>query len=155
MHDIATTRQAAKTLEPIAGRAAFLLFACGIVVSGLLAIPAFASSAAYGFAEAWRFRASMNAPLARAPLFYAVIGACLAVGVALCFSPINPIKALYWSAVLNGVAAVPMLAMVMRLASRRDVVGRLTNGIVLNTLGWSATALMAVAVGVMVFDLVS
>lgn len=155
VHDIATTRQAAKTLEPIAGRAAFLLFACGIVVSGLLAIPAFASSAAYGFAEAWRFRASMNAPLARAPLFYAVIGACLAVGVALCFSPINPIKALYWSAVLNGVAAVPMLAMVMRLASRRDVVGRLTNGIVLNMLGWSATALMAVAVGVMVFDLVS
>ncbi|MET5021015.1 hypothetical protein AAHH78_39750, partial [Burkholderia pseudomallei] len=62
---------------------------------------------------------------------------------------------LYWSAVLNGVAAVPMLAMVRRLASRRDVVGRLTNGIVLNTLGWCATALMAVAVGVMVFDLVS
>lgn len=152
-HDIGTTAQAADALRPIAGNAASVVFALGIVGCGLLAVPAFAGSAAYGCAEAWRFREGLSQPVRRAPAFYAVLGLCIALGVAICFSPINPVRALYWSAVLNGVAAVPMLVMVMRLSGRPDVVGRLRNGRVLRALGWLAVVLMAAAVGVMCVDL--
>jgi NRAMP (natural resistance-associated macrophage protein)-like metal ion transporter len=150
---IATTAQAAEALRPIAGPAASLLFALGIVGSGLLAIPSFAGSAAYGCAEAWRFRKGLDQPVGRAPAFYAVLALCIVLGVAICFSPIDPIKALYWSAVLNSVAAVPMLVMVMLLSSRRDVARPLRNGMLLNLGGWAAVVLMAIAVSVMFADM--
>ncbi|MDR9051885.1 NRAMP family divalent metal transporter [Burkholderia multivorans] len=154
-HDIASTAQAAEALRPIAGEAAFLVFAFGIVGCGLLAIPAFAGSAAYGCAEAWRFREGLNEPVRRAPAFYTVLTLCVVVGIAICFSPIDPIRALYWSAVLNGVAAVPMLVMVMLLSARRGVDGRPGTGIVSKCFGWLAVALMAVAVVTMVVDMVA
>lgn len=154
-HDIGTTAQAAEALRPIAGEAAFLVFAFGIVGCGLLAIPAFAGSAAYGCAEAWRFREGLNEPVRRAPAFYAVLALCVIVGIAICVSPIDPIKALYWSAVLNGIAAVPMLVLVMLLSHRRETAGQPGSGIVSKTFGWLAVALMAASVVTMVVDLLT
>ncbi|WP_321923075.1 Nramp family divalent metal transporter [Burkholderia sp. BCC1998] len=154
-HDIGSTAQAAEALRPIAGEAAFVVFAFGIVGCGLLAIPAFAGSAAYGCAEAWRFREGLNEPVRRAPAFYAVLAGCVIVGIAICFSPVDPIKALYWSAVLNGVAAVPMLVLVMLLSQRRDAAGQPGSGIASKVFGWLAVALMAASVVVMAADMLN
>lgn len=154
-HDIGSTAQAAEALRPIAGEAAFLVFAFGIVGCGLLAIPAFAGSAAYGCAEAWRFREGLNEPVQRAPAFYTVLALCVIVGIAICFSPIDPIRALYWSAVLNGVAAVPMLVLVMLLARKRDAAGRPGSGPVSRLFGWLAVALMAASVVTMIVDMLT
>ncbi|WP_322085326.1 divalent metal cation transporter [Burkholderia sp. BCC1999] len=154
-HDIGTTAQAAEALRPIAGEAAFVVFAFGIVGCGLLAIPAFAGSAAYGCAEAWRFREGLNEPVRRAPAFYAVLALCVIVGIAICIGPIDPIKALYWSAVLNGAAAVPMLVLVMLLARRREAAGQPGSGTVSMVFGWLAVALMAASVVTMVVDLLT
>ncbi|ABK13194.1 divalent metal cation transporter [Burkholderia orbicola] len=154
-HDIGSTAQAAEALRPIAGEAAFLVFAFGIVGCGLLAIPAFAGSAAYGCAEAWRFREGLNEPVRRAPAFYTVLALCVIVGIAICFSPIDPIRALYWSAVLNGVAAVPMLVLVMLLSQQRDAAGQPGSGPVSKVFGWLAVALMAVSVTTMIVDVLT
>ncbi|MDN7559766.1 NRAMP family divalent metal transporter [Burkholderia orbicola] len=154
-HDIGSTAQAAEALRPIAGEAAFLVFAFGIVGCGLLAIPAFAGSAAYGCAEAWRFREGLNEPVRRAPAFYTVLALCVIVGIAICFSPIDPIRALYWSAVLNGVAAVPMLVLVMLLSQQRDAAGQPGSGPVSKVFGWLAVALMAVSVVTMIVDVLT
>jgi NRAMP (natural resistance-associated macrophage protein)-like metal ion transporter len=154
-HDIGSTAQAADALRPIAGEAAFVVFAFGIVGCGLLAIPAFAGSAAYGCAEAWRFREGLNEPVRRAPAFYTVLALCVIVGIAICFSPIDPIRALYWSAVLNGVAAVPMLVLVMLLSQKRDAAGQPSSGPVSKVFGWLAVALMAVSVATMIVDVLT
>ncbi|WP_343727757.1 divalent metal cation transporter [Burkholderia seminalis] len=154
-HDIGTTAQAAEALRPIAGEAAFVVFAFGIVGCGLLAIPAFAGSAAYGCAEAWRFREGLNEPVRRAPAFYAVLVLCVIVGIAICVGPIDPIRALYWSAVLNGVAAVPMLVLVMLLARQRDAAGQTGSGPAAQAFGWLAVALMAAAVATMIVGLLT
>ncbi|KVL28583.1 NRAMP family divalent metal transporter [Burkholderia sp. MSMB1835] len=154
-HDIGSTAQAAEALRPIAGEAAFLVFAFGIVGCGLLAIPAFAGSAAYGCAEAWRFREGLNEPVRRAPAFYTVLALCVIVGIAICFSPIDPIRALYWSAVLNGVAAVPMLVLVMLLSGKRDAAGQPGSGPVSKLFGWVAVALMAASVVTMLVDVLT
>ncbi|MBR7920482.1 Nramp family divalent metal transporter [Burkholderia vietnamiensis] len=154
-HDIGSTAQAAEALRPIAGEAAFVVFAFGIVGCGLLAIPAFAGSAAYGCAEAWQFREGLNEPVHRAPAFYGVLALCVLVGIAICFGPVNPIKALYWSAVLNGIAAVPMLVLVMLLAQRRGAAGQPGSGVASKVLGWLAVALMAASVVVMVVDMLA
>ncbi|WP_175682210.1 NRAMP family divalent metal transporter [Burkholderia cenocepacia] len=154
-HDIGSTAQAAEALRPIAGEAAFVVFAFGIVGCGLLAIPAFAGSAAYGCAEAWRFREGLNEPVRRAPAFYTVLALCVIVGIAICFSPIDPIRALYWSAVLNGVAAVPMLVLVMLLSQQRDAAGQPGSGPVSKVFGWLAVALMAVSVVTMIVDVLT
>ena len=130
------------------------MFAFGIVGCGLLAIPAFAGSAAYGCAEAWRFREGLNEPVRRAPAFYAVLALCVIIGIVICVS-IDPIKALYWSAVLNGIAAVPMLVLVMLLTHRREAAGQPGSGIVSKTFGWLAVALMAASVVTMVVDLLT
>ncbi|KWO35569.1 hypothetical protein WT97_30975 [Burkholderia sp. MSMB1459WGS] len=154
-HDIGSTAQAAEALRPIAGEAAFLVFAFGIVGCGLLAIPAFAGSAAYGCAEAWRFHEGLNEPVRRAPAFYTVLALCVIVGIAICFSPIDPIRALYWSAVLNGVAAVPMLVLVMLLSGKRDAAGQPGSGPVSKLFGWVAVALMAASVVTMLVDMLT
>ncbi|RQV01551.1 divalent metal cation transporter [Burkholderia cenocepacia] len=154
-HDIGSTAQAAEALRPIAGEAAFVVFAFGIVGCGLLAIPAFAGSAAYGCAEAWRFREGLNEPVRRAPAFYTVLALCVIVGIAICFSPIDSIRALYWSAVLNGVAAVPMLVLVMLLSQKRDAAGQPGSGPVSKVFGWLAVALMAVSVATMIVDVLT
>ncbi len=143
--DIETSAQAAEALRPIAGNFAFAIFALGIVGTGLLAVPVLAGSAAYGLGEAFRWRVGLARQPGRAKAFYGAIAAATLVGAALNFTPLDPIKALFWSAVINGVAAVPIMAIIMLMACRRDVMGRFVLGGWLKALGWLATAAMAVA----------
>ena len=146
--DIQTSSQAAEALRPIAGEFAFAIFALGIIGTGLLAVPVLAGSVGYAVGEAFRWRVGLAQLPGRAPAFYATIAAATLVGAALNFTPLDPIKALFWSAVLNGVAAVPIMVMIMLMGSHDAVMGPFTLKPLLRTLGWVATAVMgAAAVG--------
>jgi NRAMP (natural resistance-associated macrophage protein)-like metal ion transporter len=144
--DIRTSAQAAQALRPVAGQFAFLLFTMGIVGTGLLAIPVLAGSAAYAMAGAFRWKSSLEYPPSAAPHFYGIIVIATLAGVTLIFTPVDPIKALYWSAVINGVISVPIMAVLMLMAARADIMGRLVVGRRLKHTGWLCTAVMAVAV---------
>jgi len=143
--NIETSADAAKALRPIAGDFAFAVFALGIVGTGLLAVPVLAGSAAYALGEALGWRVGLGELPRRAPAFYWAIAAGILIGALLNFSPLDPIKALFWSAVVNGVAAVPIMAMIMLMASRRKVMGQFALKPWLKALGWIATAVMAAA----------
>ena len=143
--NIETSSQAAEALRPIAGPFAFTVFALGIIGTGLLAVPVLAGSAAYAVGEALRWPVGLARRPARAPAFYATIAAATLVGAALNFTPLDPIKALFWSAVINGVAAVPLMVMIMLMASRTRVMGEFTLRPLLASLGWLSTAAMALA----------
>jgi Mn2+/Fe2+ NRAMP family transporter len=144
--DIASSAQAASALRPLAGDFAFLLFSLGIIGTGLLAIPVLAGSAAYAVAGTFSWQNSLEAAPTAARKFYAIIAAATLAGVVMSFLPIDPIKTLYWAAVINGVIAVPVMAVMMVLAGRRRVMGDLAIALPLKTLGWLCTALMALAV---------
>jgi NRAMP (natural resistance-associated macrophage protein)-like metal ion transporter len=143
--NIQTSAQAAEALKPVAGPATFVIFALGIVGTGLLAVPVLAGSAAYALGEAFGWHVGLARKPKRARAFYATIAVATVVGAALNFTPIDPIKALFWSAVINGVVAVPVMVLMMLLASRPQIMGRfvLTRG--LKAVGWAATLVMAVA----------
>jgi NRAMP (natural resistance-associated macrophage protein)-like metal ion transporter len=143
--DIQTSSQAAEALRPIAGDFAFTIFALGIVGTGLLAVPVLAGSAAYAIGEALGWRVGLAQRPGRAKAFYGAIAAATIIGAALNVTPLDPIKALFWSAVINGVAAVPIMAMIMLMGSRRAVMRQFTLSPWLKTLGWIATAVMAAA----------
>jgi Mn2+/Fe2+ NRAMP family transporter len=143
--DIQTSSQAAEALRPIAGRFAFTVFALGIIGTGLLALPVLAGSAAYAVGEALRWQVGLARRPGRARSFYGAIAMATFVGAALNFTPLDPIKALFWSAVINGVAAVPIMVMIMLMASRRLVMGQFTLKPLLLSLGWLATAAMTAA----------
>jgi NRAMP (natural resistance-associated macrophage protein)-like metal ion transporter len=143
--DIQTSSQAAEALRPIAGRFAFTIFALGIIGTGLLAVPVLAGSAAYAVGEALKWRVGLAQRPGRAPAFYGAIALATLVGATLNFTPLDPIKALFWSAVINGVAAVPIMVMIMLLASRKKVMGQFALRPLLKALGWVATAAMAAA----------
>jgi len=143
--DIQTSSQAAEALRPIAGRFAFTIFALGIIGTGLLALPVLAGSAAYAVGEALHWRVGLAQRPGRARAFYGTIVVATLVGAMLNFSPLDPIKALFWSAVINGVVAVPIMVMIMLMASRRQVMGQFTLTPWLMSLGWLATAAMAAA----------
>jgi len=146
--DIETSAQAAEALRPIAGEFAFTIFALGIIGTGLLALPVLAGSAAYAVGEAFRWRVGLSQRPGRARAFYGTIAAATVVGAALNFTALDPIKALFWSAVINGVAAVPIMGMIMVMGSRHAVMGQFTLRPLLKTLGWLATLVMtAAAVG--------
>jgi len=147
--NVATSSDAALALRPIAGPYAFYLFAAGIVGTGLLAVPVLAGSAAYAVAEAFDWRIGLGRRLMQARGFYAILTVAILLGTALNFTPVDPIKALFWSAVINGVIAVPLMVIVMLLCARADVMGDFTVKGGLRLLGWAATAIMAVAVIVM------
>jgi Mn2+/Fe2+ NRAMP family transporter len=115
--DIATAAQAAEALRPVAGPFAFLLFGAGIVGTGLLAVPILAGSAAYAVSEALRFRTGLGRKPAEATGFYAVLAAATFLGLGLTFTSLDPIRALFWSAVLNGIAAAPVMAVVMLMSN--------------------------------------
>ena len=142
---IQTSSQAAEALRPIAGRFAFTIFALGIIGTGLLALPVLAGSAAYAVGEALHWRVGLAQRPGRARAFYGTIVVATFVGAMLNFSPLDPIKALFWSAVINGVVAVPIMVMIMLMASRRRVMGQFTLTPWLLSLGWLATAAMAAA----------
>lgn len=143
--DIESAAQAAQALRPIAGELAFWLFSLGIIGTGLLAVPVLAGSAAYAIAESFGWPMGLDRKLGQAPGFYAIVAAATLGGIALAFADINPIKALFWSAVLNGLVAVPIMVTAMVLASRKAVMGPFVIGRTLKILGWTATAVMAVA----------
>ena len=143
---IDTSAQAASALRPIAGEFAFALFSLGIIGTGLLAIPVLAGSAAYAMAGAFHWKNSLELAPKAAKKFYGIIAASTVLGAALCFSPLDPIKALYWSAVINGVISVPIMALMMVMASRPAIMGTLTISRRLRALGWLSTLVMATAV---------
>jgi NRAMP (natural resistance-associated macrophage protein)-like metal ion transporter len=146
--DIQTSAQAAEALRPLAGEFTFLLFSVGIIGTGMLAVPVLAGSAGYAVAEAAGWPGSLSARLDRGEGwgFYGVIAAATVGGVLLCFTPMDPVKQLFWSAVLNGVIAVPIMAVMMVLASRSSTMGAHVIGPRLRWMGWLATAAMAVTV---------
>jgi Mn2+/Fe2+ NRAMP family transporter len=146
VHDIQTSAQAAEALRPIGGEFTFLLFAAGIIGTGLLAVPVLAGSAAYAVAETFRWPSGLGLELKAAKDFYAIIALATMVGVLLDFSPIDPVKALLWSAVINGVISIPLMIAMMRLATRQEIMGTFVIGSRLRWLGWMATGVMAVTV---------
>src|SRR5450631_1427299 len=143
--DIETAAQAASALRPLAGDFAFLLFALGILGVGLIGVPVLAGSAAYALSEAmgWKWGLERRASDARG--FYGVIAVSVLVGLVIQYSPINPMRALFWSAVINGVVAVPLMVVIILLVSRKSVMGAFTAGRLIITLGWIATGVMGAA----------
>ena len=143
--NIESSVQAAEALKPIAGSLAFALFALGIVGTGLLSIPVLAGSAAYALGEALKWRVGLKLQPTEGRTFYGTIAMATLIGVALNFTGINPIKALYYSAVINGVVAVPIIACMMLIASDKKVMGRFKIEGALLYLGWATAGLMALA----------
>jgi Mn2+/Fe2+ NRAMP family transporter len=143
--DIETSAQAAEALRPIAGEFAFLLFSLGIIGTGLLALPVLAGSAAYAICELRGWRLGLEHTPQNATAFYVVIILAFGLGLLILFLPIDPIKALFWSAVLNGVIAVPLMVATMLVASSREHLGPFVAPRGLKIMGWVATAVMAVA----------
>jgi NRAMP (natural resistance-associated macrophage protein)-like metal ion transporter len=149
--DIQTSAQAATALRPIAGEFAFLLFSAGIIGTGLLAIPVLAGSSAYAMAGAFQWKNSLERTPMHAKRFYGVIAISTVIGILLGFTAIDPIKALYWSAVINGVISVPVMVVMMLMAARPDIMGRFVITTKLKLMGWLATLMMAGAVAAMLF----
>ena len=143
--DIETSAQAADALRPLAGRFASALFAMGIIGTGLLAVPILAGSAAYALSEMVGLAGSLDAKPAHARFFYAVIAATTFAGASMTSLGVNPVKALYWAAVVNGVLAVPLMVIMMLIVSNPRAMGRLAAGRPLKMLGSLATVVMAVA----------
>ncbi|WP_031359398.1 NRAMP family divalent metal transporter [Caballeronia sordidicola] len=149
--DIETSAQAAQALRPIAGPFAALFFTVGLIGTGLLAVPVLAGSAAYAIGEARSWPVGFTRKMQEAKAFYATIAVATLIGMVINFTSINPIKALYWSAVLNGVVAVPVMFVMMKIVSRPDIMGKFAAKGWLRALGWMATAVMLViSVGMVV-----
>ena len=144
--DIQTSADAAQALRPLAGKFAFILFSAGIVGTGLLAVPILAGSAAYAVAESFKWPIGLGLQLLQARGFYTIVIIATVLGVALNFTPIDPIKALFWSAVINGVISVPIMIVMMLMAVRSDIMKEFVITRRLAILGWLATASMAIVV---------
>jgi Mn2+/Fe2+ NRAMP family transporter len=143
--DIETAAQAASALRPIAGQFAFILFALGILGVGLIGVPVLAGSGAYALSEALGWRWGLERKLADARGFYGIIAISVLLALLIQYSPISPMKALFWSAIINGVVAVPLMVVVIILASKRSVMGPFIVGRTLRIFGWLATAVMGAA----------
>ena len=149
--NINTAAEAAEALRPLAGELAFLLFAIGIIGTGLLAIPALAGSAAYAIAEGFGWKNSLGLAPWRAQGFYIIIAAATLMGSFGALLPINPIRLLVWSAVFNGIVAVPLMAGMMVVVSSRKIMGKFAASALLTTCGWLATLLMGAVVAAFFF----
>jgi Mn2+/Fe2+ NRAMP family transporter len=145
LRDIQTAREAAEALRPLAGDTAYLLFALGLVGTGLLAIPVLAGSASFAVAELFGWRSGLDLPPRRARRFYLVLAGAIGVGMVGNLVETNPIRMLFWSAILNGVLAPPLLVLVMLVGNNPRIMGAHTNGVWLNLFGWLATAAMTAA----------
>ena len=143
---IETSAQAAEALRPLAGEFTFLLFSLGIIGTGMLAVPVLAGSAAYAVAESFEWRHGLNLKLREAREFYGIIAVATLGGVMLNFTSVDPIRALIWSALVNGVIAVPIMVVMMLLATRTEVLGAFTISRRHRVSGWVATSVMACAV---------
>lgn len=145
VRNIQTAAEAAAALRPLAGDFAFLLFALGILGAGLIGVPVLAGSGAYALSEAMGWRWGLERKATEALGFYGVIAFSVLAALVIQFSPINPMKALFWSAVINGVVAVPLMVVIILLSSKRSVMGAYVEKLWLRVLAWIATALMGVA----------
>ena len=143
--DINSAAEAAEALRPIAGPFAALLFSLGIIGTGLLALPVLGGSAAYAVGEALKWPVGLERKAKQAKAFYSVLGVATVIGLALNFTKLDPIKALVWAAIINGITAAPVMCFMMLLASRSKVMGKFTLPLYLKILGWLATCIMAVA----------
>jgi Mn2+/Fe2+ NRAMP family transporter len=148
--DIQTGAQAAEALRPLAGELAFLLFSIG---TGLIAIPVLAGSSAYALAEALELPTGLERKLHRAKGFYGILAVATLLGVALNFIGLNPIKALFWSAVINGVAAVPIMVVMMLMTSNKKITGGLRLPTLQRVIGWIATGVMFAVAACMIATL--
>lgn len=152
--NIETADQAASALRPLAGDFAYLLFAFGIIGTGLLAVPVLAGSASYALSEAMGWKVGLNYKFKQAPLFYLVIIISTLIGVIVNFIGIPPFKMLYYAAVLNGIIAPPILIMLMFIANNKKVLGEHTNGWFSNTMGWIIIIIMSVCAVALLVTLV-
>ena len=142
---IDTATQAAQALKPFAGNLAFLLFAIGIIGTGLLAIPVLAGSAAYAISEVFNWKEGLNKKFKMAPGFYGVIIAATLIGIIINFLPIKPFTMLYYTAIINGIAAPPLMILVMITANNKKIMGKYSNSLFSNLMGWIITFVMALA----------
>jgi NRAMP (natural resistance-associated macrophage protein)-like metal ion transporter len=146
---IDTAAQAAEALRPLAGPLAFSLFALGIIGTGLLAVPVLAGSAGYAVAESFGWKGSLEMPARRAPGFYLVVAAATLAGLGAALTPLDPIRMLFWSAVVNGVVAVPLMVAMMVVVASRSIMGKFAASRALMVFGWFATFLMGLVVAAM------
>jgi NRAMP (natural resistance-associated macrophage protein)-like metal ion transporter len=146
---IGTAAEAAEALRPLAGPVAFLLFSLGIIGTGLLAVPVLAGSAAYAVAETFGWKGSLEMRARSAPGFYLIVAAGTIAGLLVALTPLDPIRMLFWSAVVNGVVAVPLMFGIMLVVNNRKLMGKHAASPALAIFGWCATALMAVVVTAM------
>jgi len=145
LRDIQTAQEAAEALRPLAGDTAYLLFALGLIGTGLLAIPVLAGSASFAVAELFGWRSGLDLSPRRGRRFYLVLAGAIVISMILDVFATNPIRMLFWSAVLNGILAPPLLLLVMLVGNNRHIMGEHTNSFWLNLFGWTATALMTAA----------
>lgn len=145
VQDIETAAQAASALRPLAGDFAYTLFALGILGVGLVGVPVLAGSAGYALSEAMGWKSGLERKARDARGFYGVIAVSVLAGLVIQYSPITPMKALFWSAVINGVVAVPLMAVIILLVSKKSVMGEFTTDRLTITLGWIATGVMGAA----------
>ena len=144
--DIDSSQMAAEALRPIAGEFAFLIFAFGIMGTGFMAVPVLAGSAAYAVGEALRWPVGLARQTKAARAFYGTLAVATALGTAISLLPVDPIRALYWSAVINGVMVAPIIAVMMNLASSPRVMGHFTLSLWLKVIGWITAVVMALCV---------
>lgn len=148
--NIESAQDAALALRPLVGDAAFLLFAIGIIGTGLLAVPVLAGSGAYALSELMNWNSGLEEKVSKAKGFYLVISFSIIVGLAMNFLGINPIKALYWSAFLNGIIALPLLVIIMKIGDKKEIMGSERNPVWVRIFGWSAVCSMFLALIVMI-----
>jgi Mn2+/Fe2+ NRAMP family transporter len=146
VRDINTAGEAANALRPLAGEFAFMLFAVGILGVGLIGVPVLAGSGAYALAEVMGWKEGLERKANDARGFYSIIAVSVLLGLVIQYTPISPMKALFWSAVINGVIAVPLIVVIILLVSRRSVMGSFTASRPIIILGWITTAVMGAAV---------
>jgi NRAMP (natural resistance-associated macrophage protein)-like metal ion transporter len=151
IHQIDTVEQAAKALEPVAGAAAYYLFAVGVVGTGFLAIPVLSGALSYIISETFGWQEGLDKRLRDAPAFYGVIVVSLLVGLGINYIGISPIQALIWSAILYGVTSPVIIAIVLHISNNKKVMGKFTNGVWSNIFGGLAFLLMTVAAGFMLY----
>jgi len=152
VNKIETAQQAARALQPLAGRFAELLFALGMVGTGILAVPVLAGSSGYVAAQVFRFREGLSEPVQRAPKFYAILAIGVLIGIAMNLLRVNAVQALFWSAVLNGVVAVPLIAVIVWIASDKKIMGEWRSSLLARMWGWATVVLMgAASVGMFYF----
>ena len=148
---IGTAAEAAEALRPLAGWLTFLLFSLGIIGTGLLAVPVLAGSAGYAVAECFGWKSSLELPARHAPGFYLIVAAATVAGLLVALTPLDPIRMLFWSAVVNGIVAVPLMIAMMIVVTSPKIMGKFAASTGLTAFGLCATALMAIVVAAMLF----